>query len=111
MPVSNRMMPFMRFGTDVIERLLTVIPYPQASITSTNCSQPLRFDFPPGTMLDCTQQGLKLQFTMRINRAANASVGSGKVMPFPGECMGHLVNTQRVFVNNEQVCLVWSMTS
>jgi hypothetical protein len=104
MAVPAMLLPFKRSGTDIVERQLDIFPYPNANVTSQNASQILRFDFPPSVMLDMTNQGLELSFNLIITRnsSLNADVFS-RIQAIPGECMGHLINTIRVYINNEMV--------
>lgn len=102
--VPTVLAPYKRMGTDVVSRKLDIFPYPNSSVNSTNASQVLRFDFPPSVMLDCTNQGLELNFTLAITANSSLSASTfSRIQAFPGECLGHLINTIRVYINNEMV--------
>src|SRR6188768_1092143 len=102
--VPTVLAPYKRMGTDVVSRKLDIFPYPNGSVNSSNASQILRFDFPPSVMLDCTSQGLEFSFTLNVTGAGATSATDWKrICAMPGECLGHLINTIRVYINNEMV--------
>lgn len=106
MGVPSMLLPFTRLGTDIVERQLDIFPYPNSNINSSNASQIMRFDFPPSVMLDCTAQGLELDFMFKVVDVATMGSLSNtlkRVQAFPGECCGHLINTIRTYINNEMV--------
>lgn len=98
------MAPYKRAGTDVVSRQLDIFPYPNGTVNSSNASQILRFDLPPSVMLDTISQGLEFNFKLQI--IANSSLASDtfkRIQAMPGECLGHLINTIRTYINNEMV--------
>ncbi len=80
--------------TDIVARTLTLNPYPNPNVTSSNASQTMTFTVPQANFLDISSRPLTLEFTLKIPSCSGDR---------PGPFLGHLFQTIRVFINN---CLV-----
>jgi hypothetical protein len=89
--IPQALAPFQRVWTDVVERPLDIFPFPNQQINSSNCSQIIRFDFPGNQFLDVVHRPMYLEFNIQI---------AGGTALLAKYC-GYLINTIRVFVNNE----------
>lgn len=93
--VPEKVAPFERVFTDVVERQVDVFPNPQSTISSSNAGQICRFDMPTANFLDMTATGkpLELEFNMVTTQLGD----------LVGNLCGFLIQNIRVFINNEQV--------
>lgn len=91
--------PFVRDLSDVTERQLKITPYPNVSITSTNCASVVRFELPPSGLLDLSEEGLYLDFNMQLLQPDGSATLGSRIGPY----FGHLLKEVRVYINNELV--------
>lgn len=92
--IPQALAPFQRVWTDTVERPLDIFPFPNTTITSSNCSQIIRFDFPGNQFLDVVHRQMMLEFTLSVPLA-------GTTPAQVADYCGYLISTIRVFVNNE----------
>lgn len=92
--VPEKVAPFERVFTDVVERTVDIFPNPNSTINSSNSGQIVRFDMPTNNFLDMTSTGKPLELELNLK--------TGQAGDIPGNLLGHLIQNIRVFINNEQ---------
>lgn len=93
--VPEKIAPFERIFTDVVERQVDIFPNPQNTINSSNAGQIVSFDMPTNNFLDLTATGkpLELECLIQTNQLGDLLANN----------CGFIVQNVTITINNEQI--------